>query len=265
MASQNLLPSKLKAGTVSIPRAVDNRLIKNGPEDPLFRVIQIERSDSSKLLLTNYTAHATCLYSTDLRLSRDYPGELVDNLEKSGYDFAMFMAGAVGSHRCNPPEYGDECIDWMATHITEEFNKSVRSLKPISDATLRMVCVPLALMEPQVKISENWKVRSWLFRAAFKEYPAYLTALRIGDLVMLGTPCDFSGEFDAVLDSLAKDQGLAVMVTSFNGGYIGYVTPEKYYDVDHNETQLMNWYPPGNGEYIVACLHKLLLAVKSNP
>jgi hypothetical protein len=249
---------------VSIPQAVGNRLIKGGPEDPLFRVLQIERSDSSKLLLTNYTAHATCLYSDDLRLSRDYPGKLVDELEKSGYDFAMFMAGAVGSHRCNPPEYGDECIDWMAAHITEEFNKSLKSLQAVSGSTMRMLRVPLALADPQIKISENWKVRAWLFRATFKEYPAYLTALRIGDLAMLGTPCDFSGEFDQALDSFAKDRNMSLMVTSFNGGYIGYVTAEKYYDVDHYETQLMNWYPPGNGEYIVECLQKLLVAV-NNP
>ena len=84
--------------------------------------------------------------------------------------------------------------------------------------------------------------------------------LRIGDLVMLGTPCDFSGEFNASIDSVAHHHGLKTMVTSFNGGYIGYVTPGKYYDVDHYETQLMNWYAPGTGDYIRDCLEKIMLA-----
>jgi hypothetical protein len=51
------------------------------------------------------------------------------------------------------------------------------------------------------------------------------------------------------------------MVTSFNGGYIGYITPVKYYDVDHYETRTMNWYGPGTGEYIVTCQQKMMDAV----
>jgi hypothetical protein len=79
--------------------------------------------------------------------------------------------------------------------------------------------------------------------------------------VLLGTPCDYSGEFDAELDVFAAQHGLQTMVTSFNGGYIGYVTPAQYYDVDHYETQLMNWYAPGTGEYMQECLKKMILAV----
>ncbi|HYC85987.1 MAG TPA: hypothetical protein VEB86_12235, partial [Chryseosolibacter sp.] len=60
------------------------------------------------------------------------------------------------------------------------------------------------------------------------------------------------------LDSAASTFGATVMVTSFNGGYIGYVTPGKYYDLDHHETRLMNWYPPGTGEYVSTCLQKLI-------
>jgi hypothetical protein len=60
------------------------------------------------------------------------------------------------------------------------------------------------------------------------------------------------------LYALGKEKGLDVMVTSFNGGYIGYVTPDKYYDVDHYETRLMNWYGPGSGSYMTESLEKLL-------
>jgi neutral ceramidase len=124
-----------------------------------------------------------------------------------------------------------------------------------------MMRVPLSLNDPQVKISENWKLRSWVFRSAFGEYDASCSILRIGDIVMLGTPCDFSGEYSASLDSLAATTGMQAMVTSFNGGYIGYVTPGKYYDINHYETRLMNWYAPGTGDYIYECLEKLMLGV----
>ena len=121
--------------------------------------------------------------------------------------------------------------------------------------------VPLLLSDPQVKVLKNWRVRPWLFSLAFGDYPEYLTVLRLGNIVMLGTPCDFSGEFNRSLDSIATRNGLQAMVTSFNGGYIGYVTPDKYYDRDHYETQLMNWYGPGNGEYMEQCLEQLILKV----
>lgn len=261
-ASANLLAGTIRTGVTPVPHAVSNRLIDGGSEDPNMRAIEIQRSDSSKLLLLSFTAHATCLYSRDLELSRDYPGVLTDRLETQGYDFVMFMAGAVGSHKCSPPAMGWDCTEWMAEALSQAFLNDRHRLDPVADSTIFMMRVPLALSDPQVKITPKWKIRSWLFRLAFGEYPVHINALRVGDVVMLGTPCDFSGEFDPVLDSAAKAQNLRAMVTSFNGGYIGYITPERYYDVEHYETQLMNWYAPGTGEYMEECLKNLMEACK---
>lgn len=260
-ASGSMLESDISFADIPVSGLVSNRLIDNGPEDPLLRFIEIARSDSTRLVMTSFTAHATCLYSKDLELSADYPGKFVAMLERQGYDFAMFMAGSVGSHKCDVPNFGWECIDHMATGLARALEEGHTNLRPLAGSALWMERVPLALPDPQVKISANWKVRSWVFRSAFREYPAYLTGLRIGNLIMLGTPCDFSGEFDARLDSMAKERNAKLMFTSFNGGYIGYVTPSVYFDIDHYETRLMNWYPPGNGEYISACLEKMLVTM----
>lgn len=257
-ASKQMLPATLKTAAIPMDTTVSNRLIDYGPVDSLFRVLEVKRSDSSKLLFMSYTAHATCLYSRDMVLSRDYPGELVDRMEASGYTFAMFMAGAVGSHRCSPPEYGESCIHWMAETIQQKFQEEKFRLQPVDDSVLSMVRVPLDLPNPRAKISKDWAIRSWLFRAAFNEYPVYLTAFRLGDVVLLGTPCDFSGELSLSLDKVADSLDVHTMITSFNGGYIGYVTPEKYYDVDHYETRIMNWYGVGIGEYLSEDMRRLL-------
>jgi neutral ceramidase len=257
-ASANKLPAKISAGKIHIPQAVENRLIDGGMEDDLLRTIEVVRNDSSKLLFMSFTAHATCLFSRDLMLSRDYPGKLVDTMEAQGYKFAMFMAGAVGSHKASPPEFGEVCIDWMANEIATTFFAHKDQLKPVTDSTLAMIRIPLPLSDPQVKVLPEWKVRSWLFRSAFGEYKTYLTALRLGDIILMGTPCDFSGEFNPELDSLASILNKQVIVASFNGGYIGYVTPENRFDVDHYETQLMNWYAPGTGEYIHSSLEEMM-------
>lgn len=261
-ASANTAPASLRYGQIPVGKAVDNRIIDGGPVDSLLRVIDVVRNDSTRLLLMSYTAHATCLFSKDLSLSRDYPGKLVDEVEAGGYTFAMFLAGSVGSHGCNAPEYGQQCVDWMTGHLLPKLTDPKTWLVPVQDSSLLMYRVPLALGPPQVKISKDWRVRPWLFHAAFGGSDPYLTALRLGDITLLGTPCDFSGEFNPALDSVAAKNGAHTIVTSFNGAYIGYITPLKYYDVDHYETRLMNWYGPGTGEYLETCLEKMLNAVE---
>lgn len=260
-ATKNLLPSIIKVDSVAMPEGVYNRVTHSGPVDPLIRTIKIERQDSSKLLFISYTAHATCLFSRDLVLSGDYPGRLTKTLESSGYSLAMFMAGAVGSHGPAAPEGGWSCVDWMAEAIVKKINAQEGKRHEMKNTTMEMHRVPLALSGLQPKVFHDWRLRSWLFRGAFGQYPTFVSALRIGDIVLLGTPCDFSGEFNESLDLLAARKHVFPIVTSFNGGYIGYVTPFKYYDRDHYETQLMNWYGPGTGEYLEQVLEKLLVSV----
>jgi hypothetical protein len=149
----------------------------------------------------------------------------------------------------------------MSEEVAKRFLLNRHRLSLVNDSTLAMYRVPLLLSEPQAKLLKDWRLRSWSFNMAFGDYPEFLTVLRVGNVAMLGVPCDFSGEFNRSIDSLAANKGLQAMVTGFNGGYIGYVTPGKYYDEDHYETQLMNWYGPGNGEYIEQCIEELLLAV----
>ncbi|MBC8155790.1 MAG: hypothetical protein H7Z72_23115, partial [Bacteroidetes bacterium] len=117
------------------------------------------------------------------------------------------------------------------------------------DSHLTMLTLPLALRDPSARVSADWRVRPWLFHAVYGDYPSDLKALRIGPAVLVGTPCDFSGELVAGLTPVAANRGLNLMITSFNGGYVGYITPDAYYDRDAYETRVMNWFGPGNGAY----------------
>ena len=138
----------------------------------------------------------------------------------------------------------------MANEISMKFNELQPSLIPGNDSTLGMLRVPLELGEPQIKIARDWRFRPWVFKSAFGEYQPYLTSLRLGSIILLGTPCDFSGELRQKIDSVASSYQKHAIITSFNGHYIGYITNDMYYDSSHYETRLMNWYGPGNGAYI---------------
>ncbi|MBX2962552.1 MAG: neutral/alkaline non-lysosomal ceramidase N-terminal domain-containing protein [Cyclobacteriaceae bacterium] len=256
-AARTTQPARINYGTVAIPQAVRNRLIKNGPVDSLLRVMEVVAHNNSKQVLLSYTAHATCLSASDLRLSRDYPGALVDSLEAKGYSFAMFLAGAVGSHSCKIPE-GEDCISWMASEVSSNLRLHANEFKPMRDSSLAFYRVSLLLPDPQPKLTGSLALRPWLFRYAFGEYPVYLNALALGEVLMIGTPCDYSGEFNNQLDQYASQYGLTTMITSFNGGYIGYVTPDKYFDENYHETRLMNWYGYGNGDYVTSSIKALI-------
>ncbi len=261
-ADSDLRLSALRSGSIHVPTAVRNRLDKQGSVDSLLHVVEISRDDSTKLVMASFNAHATCLFSKDLELSRDYPGVLVDDLERRGYDFAMFLSGAVGSHGMGAPEAGKPCLGWMANEIIEKVDELRPRLQLVTDSTLMMVRVPLYLGDPEVKIARDWSLRPWLFRAALHEYQPYLTGLRIGDIILLGTPCDYSGSLSAPVRQAASENGFQLIITSFNGHYIGYITEDKYYDLPHYETRLMNWYGPGNGAYLTECLLQLQEALQ---
>jgi hypothetical protein len=76
--------------------------------------------------------------------------------------------------------------------------------------------------------------------------------------VFAGTPCDFSGELVNELDSVANGKGRRLIVTSFNGGYIGYVTDSRRYRLNTYETRTMGWFGYGTGDYINDIIARLI-------
>jgi len=85
-----------------------------------------------------------------------------------------------------------------------------------------------------------------------------MKALKIGNNVLIGTPCDYSGELMPEIVRTAQFKKLNLMVTSFNGGYVGYITHDRHYDLDAYETRVMNWYGPQNGIYFQEIIQEIL-------
>ncbi|MCF0038917.1 neutral/alkaline non-lysosomal ceramidase N-terminal domain-containing protein [Dyadobacter fanqingshengii] len=252
-----LAKAKLEPVDLTYMEAIDtvdirNRLVGGeGEIDPEIRSAAFVTKSGKKAILSSYAAHSTVLNSKNIVLSRDYPGMLVDSLEKGRYDFAMYMAGAVGS--MGPIEKGADDFDEVKNQAygVQKALLSDSALKMKSKgATLQAITLPLPLRDPSPRLTMNINLRSWAFKKAFGEYPVFVKALRIGNILMVGMPCDFSGELVAGLDAYAKTKGINLLVTSFNGGYIGYITHDKYFDKDLYETKTMSWYGPYNGAYL---------------
>lgn len=260
-ATQNQISAKIGYGEINAKELVFNRLVgdKLGTTDPMIRLLKIQKQTGETALFTTFSAHATTLNADKNFLSADYPGEYVKQTSKS-VNFVAFMAGAVGS---SGPT-GEELHDDFKQEKTISEGLSIKVLEEIDNIktqevnTLSLSTLELSLREPQVKFTENWRFRPWVFKNLFGDYPAEIKVLSIGDNILIGTPCDYSGELMPEVLQAAKSKNLNLIVTSFNGGYVGYITHDRHYDLNSYETRTMNWYGPQNGVYFQDIIQKVL-------
>lgn len=259
-AHTQLAPTSLTYVEAIDTENIKNRLVgEEGSIDPEIRAIRFDRQDGQRALLCTYAAHSTVIGSGTYQLSRDYPGALVDSLEAQAADFALFMAGAVGSMA--PVKESDddfEEVKKLANGVKMSLLDTAAIVRPQPSAVLSVSTLPLPLREPTPRLSRQWALRAWAFRWAFGDEPTQVKVLRLGDILMVGLPCDFSGELMAALDTYAQSKGLQLIVTSFNGGYAGYVTKDEYFDRDTYETITMSWYGPYNGAYFQEVIKDLI-------
>ncbi len=239
-----------------------NRLVgKKGDTDPWLRVMKIKTRSGKTAVVSSFSAHATCLPAEIMEISGGYPGKMVDLLEKNTHiDFAMFLAGAVGSQGPYELPQKDEFkqVTYLAEKLADIIVENEKNISLQNKNRFHMSTLDLELRDPQMRFAENWRIRPWLFYYIFGEYPAHISTLRIGNMVFVGMPADFSGELVKNLDSVSNLNNINLAVTSFNGGYIGYVTKDTWYDLDEYETRTMSWYGPNTGSYLTGVIDRLI-------
>lgn len=222
--------------------------VEHGGLDDWIRSLVVKRSDGKQAELITYAAHPTMLRAKFLNISRDYPGILVDTLESLGNDFALFMAGSVGSIGANAEGVDNfEQAHNMVKGLVEHLKDSVEM--PLSD-TITSAYFEIPMPKQTARISLGFALRPWVFNAFFGKYPTYIKVTKIGKVLILGMPADFSGEIMSDLDAYADQQGIELMITSFNGSYIGYITSDKVYDSNEYETTIMSWNGYQSGGYL---------------
>jgi neutral ceramidase len=268
IAEKSCSPAKMGYAEFPTHQLVFNRLIKQmahlpdslGTIDSLLRIVKIEKETGEKAAIITFAAHNTVFHESLMKISGDWCGSMMKALDESGkISFASFSAGAVGSH--GPFEFSkdqEKEARYMAEHVAQIVLEHFDSITTSETSTLEMVHLPLYLREPNLRISQNLVIRPWLFHHLFGNERVYINTLQIGNIVFAGTPCDFSGELVNEIDSVAQARDLHLLITSFNGGYTGYITDDKWYHLNTYETRLMNWFGPGNGAYFSEVIKKLL-------
>ncbi len=263
-AEKNCQPAKIGYGEFPTSKLVFNRLVGDkGKVDSMLRVVKIEQDGGAKAAIITFAAHCTVFHQHLMELSGDWAGLMMTRLNKSGkIDFASFSAGAVGSHGpYEATKFQEDEAKYMAGHVGEVVEANFDSIPVYRITHIMMTYAPFLMREPQWRINSYFTIRPWLFKKLFGDEPVYINKLQLGNIVFEGTPCDFSGELVGPIDSLAKSKNLHLLVTSFNGGYIGYVTDTKWYDMNAYETRTMGWFGLGNGDYMSEVMERLIAPV----
>lgn len=246
-------------------KLVENRFIKGAPIDPFVRQIILTKSSGKKATLLTYSAHATCMSSKFMGLSGDYPSYLTEELETKDFELALFAAGTMGSHRPLSQGNTPEMVKKYALMLNWMIKNEVKEISEITENKISLGTIPITLREPHFRISDEVRIRPWLFSYLLGETNPHFNVTLIGSTLMIASSGEISGVFYKKWEDLAAEKNLNLIITSFNGGYIGYITPDELYDEDFHEVRETNWFGPGNGDYFDIMIQKIIEKASVKP
>ncbi len=252
-AVSDLQLAKVGSGYFHAPNFIRNRIIGDtGRLNDKFTFISIEQQNGRKAIVGSFAAHATILGSWNKELSGDYPGYFQRKLEEDAVDLALFFAGTVGSHTNKGEGSGFERARLIGESLADSVIRNLNSLQLTDEVTFSNVTSAVQIPKLQIiRISDGIclspKVGEMLLPRINK---TYIQAIKLNNLIWITLPVEFSGECAIDLKNALEIAGYNSMFTSFNGQYLGYVVPGKYYYYDTYETSLMSWFGPGMGDYV---------------
>lgn len=262
----DLRPARFGHGSFAAPQFIRNRLVGGlGKVDPEFSYA-IARQDTGQVaVLGVFGAHATVLSSDMMEFSADYPGYWERAVEQATGGMAVFLAGGVGSHSPVPGGRGLAGAEQMGQALARVLVEQMPQLPLTNSVTFDVLGLDVTMPPFNVRVSDGVRLRPWL---AAKLLPAsgrtFLQVFRIGDSVWVSTPCDFSGELALGIKDFLRVRGGSAVVTSFNGDYIGYVIPSRYYHLNGYEPRMMSFFGPNVPDYFDELIRSMALALVRN-
>lgn len=262
-AIADLRPAEFGRGSVAAPEFVRNRLVGPlGRVDPEFSFALVKQKAGRTAVLGSYSAHATVLSGSVMEFSADYPGAWQREVEQATGGMAVFFAGGVGSHGPVAGDKGFAGVERMGKQLAQAIVAELSRTPTSGVVALGTRSVELDLPPLNVRVTDDLRLRPWLARRLLPvRERSFMQVLRLGDMVWLSAPCDYSGELALDLKDTLRSKGLRAVVTSFNGDYVGYVVCSRYYHLDGYEPRLMSFFGPNVPDYFTEVLRTLALGV----
>lgn len=280
-ALEDLGPAGMSQYAVPVPELIKNRTrdrsLIGRLVDEWVDLVAFRRFDEERqLVLARYSAHATVIGAGFMEFSAGYPGATTDTAEQLSYLRAveeqvcellpvlettvLFAAGAVGSMGpVAPPGASDiERARAMGVELGSIIAEAIPAMDLIgyeNDIDVQFAGVTARMPPIQLRVAPGVRLSPLTARLLGLWRTARVSALRLGSVTFVGLPVDVSGELGAAWREEADGN---LIMTSFSGGYAGYLSPDAYYgqlydgDEFAYETGIMSWTGPRQEEYFRA-------------
>ena len=258
-AINDFKPAKIGTGYFNAESYTRNRVLgESGTKNNDFNFIILEQSGAKKALIGSFSAHATTIGAENMEISGDYPGYWQRKIESTTADIALFCAGAIGSQ--SPVGKGEQFDkakyigESLADSVNRHFGAVVLDYKPV----ISLVSTKIGLPDYHIRLTPKINLSTfWSKRLMPQPENVFIQAIRIDDMVWITTPGDFSGEYSQQVKNTLHAEGFKSNVTSFNGSYVGYIVPGRYFYMGGYEPGLMGWFGPDMGEYTIDVIRQL--------
>ncbi len=259
IAHADLQIGQIGFGHFEAPGLVKNRLVGDlGEEDPTCSFIMARQREGKTAIAGFFAAHATTLSDQNMNYSADYPAYWYRKLERAGVDLPIFCAGSVGSHGPEAPGKEFEQAQFLGEALADTlllYSQKIQWRDTLSMAALNLV---VDLPVEQIRLREHWCLTPFLGRKLFPPYGEIrLQSLRFDQFIWTTTPADYSGELALIQQNALARKGFQSAISSFNGAYIGYILPAKYYHLNEYESRTMSWFGPHSGPYLAELISRM--------
>jgi len=262
-AMDDLQPASIAQGHFSAAEFVRNRLVGHlGQIDPEFSFILLKQRAGRTAVLGSFAAHATVLSGDNMQFSADYPGYWERAVEQETGGLAVFLAGSVGSHSPVPPGKGFAGAEAMGKALAQKLTDQLANVVLTNSLTFGELGLDVTSPPTNVRLTDGIRLRPWVAERLLPvKRTVFLQTFRLGDSIWVSTPCDFSGELSLGLKASLREQRINAVITSFNGDYIGYVIPLKYYHLDGYEPRTMSFFGPNVPDFFIDLIRTMTLTL----
>jgi hypothetical protein len=265
-----LEPASVASGSLAVPQYIRNRA-RNAAVDPFLDYLRVRQEDGDDGYVVRYSAHPTVLGGRNMAFSADFPGYLQRRIEDEVGGFAMYLGGAVGSMGARVPDGADgfEQAQALGYALADKVLEAASDAEFSSSVAVRAVAVPITPPPFQLRLTKGWRVSPLLLPLAGVDHDAWVGAVRVGTVILVGAPGDFSGEISVELRAWGREQGVDLWPLSFNADYVGYISPDAYYadgpwENDGHfayETGLMSWCGPNQEAYFTGLMKQMVASL----
>ena len=258
-AVADLKPARIATGDFNAENYTRNRLVGDlGTKNDDFSFLFVQQNEGKKAVIGSFSAHSTCMGDKNMEISGDYPGYWQRKLENSGVDLAIFMAGSMGSQTNRGEGEDFERPRFIGESLADSTLVNISSVSLSDSVAFNSATLKLSLPEYHFRVTTTRNLSSFL-TAKLMPYPenAVLQVLRIGNMIWVSTPADFSGEYALQFKNTLAAKGFDANITSFNGSYVGYIIPGRYFYLDEYEPKTMGMFGPTMGDYTFHLINQL--------